>query len=411
MDRAHDPPTTVDVDVHVPAAVIRRFHEVVWLSSWRVVLPVGIACTTAAGALVLRVARAIRRGSRSPTASSAVLVPLGAAAGLLMATGALVANALAGYVPTAAAGLRLGTHGFRRPRHESTELQPRHPMSRTGRRTALLHGPPSRGTVYTVTVPGDLDLEVPPSTAWVYLPPGVETASPVRYPAIYLIHGTPGTSADWFAAALVDRAMDVLLHAHLVRPMILVSIDANGGPSKDTECLNWRDGPQIETWLYRTVIPFVDRTLPTIADRTARGLGGMSMGGFCALDQGLRHLDSWGLSLVFEGYGDPGSAGPAALGDDPDVIAAHTPSSYLPHLPLPYRLPVYLDVGERTADVGAVRDLARQLADRGQTVYFRIARGHGHSWAEVRDGLPYALTFASAHLRGTPPVPGAPPGS
>ena len=49
-------------------------------------------------------------------------------------------------------------------------------------------------------------------------------------------------------------------------------------------------------------------------------------------------------------------------------------------------------------EVGRVRALADALSKRGQQVEFRIEPGARHTWNEAVAGLPYALSFAAAHL-------------
>jgi len=66
-------------------------------------------------------------------------------------------------------------------------------------------------------------LRVPTSTTWVYTPPGYDPNASTRYPVVHLIHGTPGTSADWMSGGDIAHVMDVLIGHLLVRPMIVVA--------------------------------------------------------------------------------------------------------------------------------------------------------------------------------------------
>lgn len=376
-----EPPTTPDVTVTVPATVLDELSSGYALSSTWVVFFV----TLAVAVLVGLGARWIWRKRHHD--SHRVRVTVGSAIGaVLVALAAVVGvNAYVGYVPTFS-GLSKIVHSW-------------FGDGQVAKATT------TSGGVNAISVPSD-HLNAPAETAvWVYTPPGYDPNSGIRYPVIYLIHGDPGRPSDWFVAGDASRTMDVLLAHSLVRPMILVSLDVNGGRgSKDTGCLNWdgHRGPQVESWIYQDVIPFIDSTYSTVADRSGRAIAGMSSGGFCALDQGLRHNDTWSVLLSFEGFGSPGQAGLKAFSGDQARVNAVSPEVYLPGMTFRSPIAAYLDVGSEVGEVDQVRSLAQALADHGQTVMFRVNQGEAHTWSEVQAGLPYALVFASQRLSGGP---------
>ncbi|MBD7950389.1 alpha/beta hydrolase [Oerskovia rustica] len=313
------------------------------------------------------------------------------ASGLLVILSVTVAvNAYAGYVPNTAA-LRTTMAGW-----GLVDPPPSHrdePSERDGSSAA------GSVTSTPVTAP---DLRMADGTTWVYTPPGFDPAAPTRYPVVYLFHGSPGQPSDWFAAADSANVMDTLLEAHLVEPMILVAVDVNGqGPSaRDTECLDsTTGGAQVETYVTDVVIPWVDKNFPTVPDREHRAIGGMSSGGFCALNLGLRHLDTFGAIMALEPYGDPGDGGRRMLATK-EEFDANSPSRYLPTMDFPEPVAVFLDGGTESPhkDREANRRLAAVLTERGQTVELREEKGQGHTWAMVHVGLPYGLMFLSEHL-------------
>jgi Enterochelin esterase and related enzymes len=323
-----------------------------------------------AGLAILAVAwwsrrRKLRKRTLAPLAL--VLVLLAAAVGATL-------NAWSGYVPsTAAGGLLLTGH------------------------LDLAHG----GQLRAVRIPVPKRLNLPGSDTYIYTPPGFDASGRTRYPVVYLMHGTPGTSADWFAAGGAGQAMDVLLQHHLVQPMILVAPDLSGRRIADTECLDSTraGGPQLETYLSSVVVPWVDTHYPTQPDWGHRAIGGMSMGGFCALDQGLRHQELYGVVLALEPYDNPGSGGRAMLGTQADFVS-HSPGSYVSRMSFRHPVACFLDVGSkaRGADSVATIRLVQQLRDRRQPVLFREEPGQEHTWTMARHGLPYGLVFASAHM-------------
>ncbi|MBO9555927.1 alpha/beta hydrolase-fold protein [Cellulomonas sp.] len=365
----------------VPASVLRELAGGGdALSSWWTVVALGLLAVATALAAVRR-RRAPLRARTWPLWSTV------AATGALMSL--LAVNCVVGYVPdVSAARTTLSSWGLLPPPH-------------------LAHGKPSAraagagtGAVRAVRVPVDRDLRMPPSLTWVYTPPGYDPQGTRRYPVVYLVHGSPGRSGDWFAAGQVPRVMDVLLAHHLVRPMIVIAPDVNGvgRGGRDTECLNSaHGGSQVETYLDDVLVPWVDAHYATRADWRHRTVGGFSSGAFCALDQGLRHPDLFGTILAIGPYGDPGSGGRTMLGGGA-AWAAHAPSRYLPTVPLPHRIAVFLDSAGRMPDEETrARSLADLLVARGQDVESRTEPGAGHTWHMARAAAPFALVFASQH--------------
>lgn len=369
MVRAEDPPGSV-----LPPDVLEELSAGGdWLSSWWTVVALLLLA-------VLAVLWAVRRRARHrltwPQWTAAVLA-------VALAAG-FVANIAVGYAPDmAAARVALASWG----------VGPAAEPHAAG---------PHDGGVESVQIPAPAADRMPgDSLTWVYTPPGYPDGS-TRYPVVYLVHGTPGASGDWFAAGDVPHVMDVLLAHGLVQPMIVVGVDVNGtGPgASDTECLDsTTGGSQVETYLTDTVIPWVDREYRTATDWQHRTVGGFSAGGFCALDQGLRHPELYGAILAIEPYGDPGAGGRAMLAteaewDEHDVV------SYAPTIPLPHEVALFVDIaglehGQPRRDGTAI---AESLAARGQDVLQREEAGQRHTWTMARVAIPYGLVFASAHM-------------
>lgn len=312
---------------------------------------------TAAGAGALLVALVVRAVRRRPRARWIVAAVLAA-----VLTAATTANAVVGYVPTVAAARFLLTGTLR----------------------------PDGGTITSFPLGAD-DLDVASTRTYVYLPRGYSAHPERHYPVVFLLPGSPGASTDWFGAGNAARALDVLIAQGLLPPEIVVTPDMNAGLT-DTECLDVPGGPQWETYLYRDLVPFVDAHYRTTGART---IAGMSAGGFCALDQGLRHRDVWGPVVALEPFGDPGGSFRDALGAQ--GYAAVSPSSYLPGLTVPAPVPVFLGTGAEATEEPGVDALTAQLRARGWPVQRRDDPGQGHTWLAARDLLPYGLVFAAQH--------------
>lgn len=332
------------------------------LSTW---WPAMVVAGVAVALVVLAVRR--RRHKRR-------VWPVRTAAGLALVVAAgLGLNAWVGYVPSvAAAALLLRAH-------ESV-------------------GTAATGGVAPVTIAAPAALRMPSTTTWVYTPPGYDPHASTRYPVVYLIHGTPGTSADWMSGGDIAHIMDVLIARGLVRPMIVVAPEVNGAGRLDTECLDsTRGGSQVETYLDQVVVPWVDAHYATAADWSHRAIGGMSSGGYCALDQGLRHPELYGAIIALEAYDNPGSGGRAMLATGAE-FAAHSPGRYLPTMTFAHPVTVFIAAGAaaRGGDASEAAGLAAQLTARGQPVHFRIEPGQFHTWTMARAAIPYGLMTVSA---------------
>jgi len=307
---------------------------------------------------------------------------------LLLALGQ-VANVVSGYMPNAhAARVTAAEWGIGRVK----PLAHGTPVVRTGQ--------PAAGSQVPVSIPGPPELQMSNDPTWVYTPPGYDSSTD-RYPLVVLIHGSPGHSGDWFAAGDVGRVMDVLLAHGLVQPMVVASVDVNGiGTSGlDTECLDsTTGGAQTETYLTQVALPYLDAHYRTRADAANRAVGGFSSGGFCALDQGLRHPELFSTILALDPYADPGSGGRAMLATA-QQFAAHDVGSYVRTVPLRQGTAVFLAVSGAAfgSHAAPVRAIANTLTARGADALVHVDHGQSHTWSMARETIPYALMFASQH--------------
>lgn len=246
-------------------------------------------------------------------------------------------------------------------------------------------------------------LRVGPRYGYVYLPPGYgDRGNTKRYPVVYLIHGSPGGPADWLESGNVEPVMNAMIRAHEIKPAIVVMPDASGTWTRDSECLNQVGGPQDATYLTSTVVHYVDSHYRTVRSRNGRLIGGMSSGGYCALNLGLEHLSEYSGILAFEPYGDPGANNVRRLlGGNFSLYRKVSPRVYIPRMRFTHRVVAFLDVGSSKGKaITRVLGLADQLRARGQIVDFRVETNEGHNWREAAAGLPYALLFTDpAHGR------------
>jgi enterochelin esterase-like enzyme len=118
-----------------------------------------------------------------------------------------------------------------------------------------------------------------PRRAFVYTPPGYDSASNDRYPVLYLQHGWGEDETAWFNQGHANLIMDNLIAAGKARPFIIVT---TYGMTNDVrpETMARFDIKPFRTVLVDELIPYIDANFRTLPDQPHRALAGLSMGGF-----------------------------------------------------------------------------------------------------------------------------------
>jgi enterochelin esterase family protein len=149
-----------------------------------------------------------------------------------------------------------------------------------------------------------------PRRAFVYTPPGYDGAAGTRYPVLYLQHGAGEDERGWTTQGRANFILDNLWTAKKARPMIVVMDNGYadrrapaGAPpqSGDRPAVPRFNFGAFEEVVTGELIPLVDATYRTLADRDHRALAGLSMGGMQALQIGLKHLDQFAYIGSFSG--------------------------------------------------------------------------------------------------------------
>lgn len=154
--------------------------------------------------------------------------------------------------------------------------------------------------------------------ALVYLPPGYDTSTRTRYPVLYLQHGGGEDETGWIRQGRANFILDNLIAAGKAKPTIVVmaygyarraGAPAASGPSTaaaDPEARRRVMQEMASTFqadMTEALIPFVDATFRTIADREHRAMAGLSMGGFQTFQITLNRLDLFSHIGGFSGAG------------------------------------------------------------------------------------------------------------
>ncbi len=132
---------------------------------------------------------------------------------------------------------------------------------------------------------------------WIYTPPSYDSDPSVRYPVLYLQHGTGDLEDGWARVGKANFILDNLIAAGAAKPMIVVMPNGHVFPDRVIE--RQSNNAQIEKVLIQEVIPDVDAHYRTLVDPDNRAIAGLSMGGGQALRFGLRHLDTFAWVIGF----------------------------------------------------------------------------------------------------------------
>ncbi|MET9270880.1 alpha/beta hydrolase-fold protein [Kribbella sp. NPDC003557] len=261
----------------------------------------------------------------------------------------------------------------------------------------------------------------------VYLPAGYD-ASAQRYPVIFLLHGRGDSMSAW---TQVKSRLDELIGSGEIPPTIAIMPDAPWSSRAswyvDSAYTGADPGRPVETALLKDLVPHVDATYRTIADRTGRAIAGYSMGGAGALRYSLAHPDLFGAAIALSpavyvplppGDSSTREFGAFGKGKDPFVEATYLklnwPAALKSFAATGLRSHLYIAVGDdeykNPKPIDATHDLDFEAhvvfnqASRVPTLTseFRVVDG-GHDWdvwgPTFADGAKYIFQYL-----GRPPA-------
>jgi putative tributyrin esterase len=209
-----------------------------------------------------------------------------------------------------------------------------------------------------------------------------------RYPVLYLLHGLFGHHDDWITRTnLAEYAASY--------EMIIVTPEGHDSWYVDSATV---PADKYESYFVRELIPDVDARFRTIKDRRARGVAGLSMGGYGALKYGFKYPDYFAFAGSLSGALDPANRSDEHPGFiynllRPSLIVAFgEPNSRVRQVndlhqiardltaekssSLPY---LYLDCGLEDGFLATNRELADILVSKKIPHQYRQLPG-GHNW-------------------------------
>jgi S-formylglutathione hydrolase FrmB len=124
----------------------------------------------------------------------------------------------------------------------------------------------------------------------IYLPPSYAMSPAKKYPVLYFLHGLFEDETRWSSRGGTDQIMDKMIADGKIGEFIVAI--PNGATSF---YVNTRDGSEKwEDMILKEFIPMVESAYRVNASRNTRGISGVSMGGYGALQIAMKHPDLFG---------------------------------------------------------------------------------------------------------------------
>jgi enterochelin esterase-like enzyme len=231
-------------------------------------------------------------------------------------------------------------------------------------------------------------------TYGVSLPPGYQQNPKKSYPVIFLLHGGHGNPNDWFIKnkGQALKTVEQLYDKGKLPPSIIITPDGNdkrgSSPYRDPEYIDGPNG-KVSTAVGDELVKIVQNRYRTLTNPDFWAIGGLSSGGWGAINVGLHNLNHFSILFSHSGYFQDKS-GPT-----------NSPISYIKTIPLQAqkRLRIYLDSGN--SDIQEVQEVEQFSKVLKQLKIYNVSRKFpgGHTWQYWRNHLADSLTFVGEQFK------------
>ena len=239
----------------------------------------------------------------------------------------------------------------------------------------------------------------------VQLPAGYTSAAAAtkRYPVLEAFNGYPSEPINWVRVLRIGQTIQHLVHAHALRPTVVVIPQIEMPQGVDTEGVNGGPGqPKVETWLTRDVPDWTAQHFRVKAHRNAWATVGYSAGGYVAAMATILHSAQYGAGIVLGGYFRP-DFGPfyqpftpkSPAGQRYDLVRA------VRHRPPPVSLWVETSHADDVSYLSSARFL--RFTKAPMAVHAVVLQNAGHRDAVWKGLLPQALRWLGASASGFHP--------
>jgi enterochelin esterase-like enzyme len=209
--------------------------------------------------------------------------------------------------------------------------------------------------VHGKSLEGNLEGDSPDRDVFVYVPPSYATSPTRRYPVLYFLHGYAAHAENYWNMLSVPTAADSAMANGSSREMIVVLPDAftvyNGGMFSNSPTTgDW------EAYVAQDLIAYIDAHYRTIADRSARGLAGHSMGGYGTMRIGMKHPEAFSVLYAMSScclMNDPQRLLPGAGANQPPtgVLAKALSAQAAAWAPNPMSPPQFFDLPTKDGEI------------------------------------------------------------
>jgi enterochelin esterase-like enzyme len=236
--------------------------------------------------------------------------------------------------------------------------------------------------------------------AYVYLPAGYAQSPSRRYPVLYLLHGFPGRPLAFIETVQMGVVEDSLTARGRAQPLILVFPFGSTGTFTDKE---WANGAAAgngwATFVARDLVRYVDTHYRTIRSARGRAIGGLSEGGFGAVNIALHHPGEFSVVESWSGYMKPAKLH-SVFGSKLQLVPRNDPITLVRRV-----APALRSVGTYFWFYSGSEDRLRtqntafagELQRLGLPHRFRLVYG-GHNWALWRANARVAYLAAATRL-------------
>lgn len=237
----------------------------------------------------------------------------------------------------------------------------------------------------------------------IYLPNGYEDGKQC-YPVLYLLHPAGGTHDMWIRMGDLPQIADDAIRSGMALPMIIVMPDASGiGDFHLGKHLGYFSVPgwDYEAYFHNELIPLIDSSFHTKAEKKYRVITGPSMGGEAAIAYAQKHPDLYGASCSMSGIlGHPEQSRMAQTDKDyADSLLKNNPSLYVENatdevVEQLKSIRWYADCGDCDYFYEGNIEFFLAMKKKEIPIDYRMRSGV-HSWYYWITGLPSILHFLS----------------
>lgn len=229
----------------------------------------------------------------------------------------------------------------------------------------------------------------------VYTPPFYDAAPSIRYPVLILQHGSGEDETGWVRQGKANFILDNLIAAVKSKPLIVVmdrgyAVRVGQAPASFGPGVSQRNYTEafraFQDVVLNDLIPNIDQSYRTIADREHRAMAGLSMGGMQTLFIALPHTEAFTYIGSFSGPIIHGLNSGSANAFDPQTSfdgAFADPKAFNRKVKL-----LWLGVGtEEPQFRGGIKEAADALRNAGINLVYFESQGTAHEWQTWRRDL------------------------